>query len=77
MQCPIHPEQELQQRQNKQTGEVFYSHKQGDSWCNGREKKQTRVDGRDLKGEALATIIRKLDELNKRFDSLAEFLKNG
>lgn len=47
MLCDIH-KVEMQERWRKDdpnhTGESFYSHKQGDGWCNGKEKRANPLD---------------------------------
>ena len=70
MDCPIH-NVEMKHYSNEK-GE-WDSHKQGDTWCNGKEKK-AYVPNQALQSTALAQIQASQVRIEARLDKLAEYL---
>lgn len=50
-------------------GDSWYSHKEGDNWCNGKEKKAYQPN-QALLGTAVAQIQAQLNRMEKKIDSL-------
>ena len=76
-QCPIH-KVEMQERWKKSDPNhvepSFFSHKDGDSWCNGKEKKEAF---NAPQSQALDVILNKIIKIEARLDGMALFLKDN
>lgn len=69
MKCPIHPTEELVERDGK-FGK-FSSHKYEGEWCNGKPPKESP---NAVQSQALDLILNKLIRIETRLDKMATFL---
>lgn len=78
MNCPIHDDVQMKQMWKKSDpdhqGESWYSHKDGNNWCNGKPPKPS---SNGIQGQALAVILNKLIKIEDRLDKMADFLKRS
>lgn len=76
--CPLHINDELVERWKKDDpnhlGQSFFSHKEGDGWCNGRPPKPS---SNAVQSQALDVILNKLIKIEDRLDKMADFLKRS
>ena len=70
--CPLHPTEELIERDGKYG--KFSSHKWEDGWCNGKPPKES---SNAVQSQALDTILNKIIKIETRLDNMADFLKRS